>query len=112
MRWISATIRPFKLHDVRRSLAEYGIHGMTVSDVRGVGWPRSIHDRTLASDDVSDGVARIKVEIAVPYEQVASVVEIIVREANTGHHGDGRLLVLPLSMVVHIRTGERDRYAL
>jgi nitrogen regulatory protein P-II 1 len=107
MRKIEAIIKPFKLDDVKEALSAIGIHGMTVTEVKGFGRQKGHTELYRGAEYVVDFLPKIKLEITVSEEMVEKVVEVIVEAANTGRIGDGKIFVLPLDEAVRIRTGER-----
>ncbi|MFN7550720.1 MAG: P-II family nitrogen regulator [Pseudomonadota bacterium] len=112
MKMVTAIIKPFKLDDVREALAEVGVQGITVTEVKGFGRQKGHTELYRGAEYVVDFLPKIKVEAAVTDELVDRVVEAIMNAANTGKLGDGKLFVLPLERVVRIRTGELDGDAL
>ena len=107
MRKVEAIIKPFKLDEVKEALSEIGIHGMTVTEVKGFGRQKGPTELYRGAEYVVDFLPKIKIEITVSEEMVEKVVEVIVAAANTGRIGDGKIFVLPLDEAVRIRTGER-----
>ena len=107
MRKVEAVIKPFKLDDVKEALSEIGIHGMTVTEVKGFGRQKGHTELYRGAEYVVDFLPKIKIEITVSEEMVEKVVEVIVAAASTGRIGDGKIFVLPLDEAVRIRTGER-----
>ncbi|MGS1077041.1 P-II family nitrogen regulator [Pseudoxanthomonas beigongshangi] len=112
MKMIMAIIKPFKLDDVRETLAESGIAGITVTEVKGFGRQKGHTELYRGAEYVVDFLPKVKLEVAVTDEQVESVVEAIVKAAGTGKIGDGKVFVYDLERVVRIRTGELDADAL
>jgi len=109
---VEAIIKPFKLDEVKEALAEVGIHGMTVCEVKGFGRTGGKREVYRGSAYVVDFVPKVKIEIVVPDDLVHAVVEAIERTAKTGRIGDGKIFVLPVEEVVRIRTGQRGEDAL
>jgi nitrogen regulatory protein P-II 1 len=107
MRKVEAIIKPFKLDEVKEALSEIGIHGMTVTEVKGFGRQKGHTELYRGAEYVVDFLPKIKIEITVSDQMVEKVVEVIVAAANTGRIGDGKIFVLPLDEAVRIRTGER-----
>jgi nitrogen regulatory protein P-II 1 len=107
MRKVEAIIKPFKLDEVKEALSEIGIHGMTVTEVKGFGRQKGHTELYRGAEYVVDFLPKIKIEITVSEEMAEKVVEVIVAAANTGRIGDGKIFVLPLDEAVRIRTGER-----
>ena len=112
MRMVMAIIKPFKLDDVREALADVGIQGITVTEVRGFGRQKGHTELYRGAEYVVDFLPKIKLEVAVADDQVERVVEAIAQSANTGKIGDGKIFVWQLDQVVRIRTGELDEDAL
>ena len=106
MKKIEAIIKPFKLDEVKEALAEIGIEGMTVSDVKGFGRTGGKREVYRGAEYIVDFVPKTKLEIIVKDEQVRLVVETIERAAKTGKIGDGKIFVIPVEHAVRIRTGE------
>ena len=107
MKKVEAIIKPFKLDEVKEALAEIGVHGMTVTEVKGFGRTGGKKEVYRGSAYVVDFVPKVKIEIVVADEQVAPVIDAIERAAKTGRIGDGKIFVVPVEEVVRIRTGER-----
>jgi nitrogen regulatory protein P-II 1 len=112
MQMVMAIIKPFKLDDVREALAEVGVQGITVTEVRGFGRQKGHTELYRGAEYVVDFLPKIKLEVAVTDEQSDAVVEAIMRAAGTGKIGDGKVFVWDLERVVRIRTGELDGDAL
>ncbi len=112
MKMVVAIIKPFKLDDVREALAEAGVTGITVTEVKGFGRQKGHTELYRGAEYVVDFLPKLKLEVAVTDEQLDPVVEAILASANTGKIGDGKIFVQPLERVVRIRTGELDRDAL
>jgi len=112
MKMVTAIIKPFKLDDVREALAEVGVTGITVTEVKGFGRQKGHTELYRGAEYVVDFLPKIKLEIAVPNDQAGRVLEAIAKAAGTGKIGDGKLFVHDLERVVRIRTGEVDQDAL
>ncbi len=112
MKRVEAIIKPFKLDDVREALAEVGIGGMTVLEVKGFGRTGGKREVYRGSAYVVDFVPKVMVQVVVSDEQVEEVVQAIERTARTGRIGDGKIFVLPVDDAVRIRTGECGEDAL
>ena len=112
MKRIEAIIKPFKLDEVKDALAEVGVQGMTVTEVKGFGRTGGKKEVYRGSSYVVDFVPKVKVEVVVADEQVNAVIDAIERSARTGRIGDGKIFVVPIEEVVRIRTGERGRDAI
>jgi nitrogen regulatory protein PII len=109
---VMAIIKPFKLDDVRESLSEVGVTGVTVTEVKGFGRQKGHTELYRGAEYVVDFLPKIKLEVAVTDDQVEQVVEAIQSAANTGKIGDGKIFVYGLERVMRIRTGELDGDAL
>jgi nitrogen regulatory protein P-II 1 len=109
---IEAIIKPFKFDEVRERLIEIGIHGMTVTEVKGFGRTGGKREVYRGSEYVVDFVPKMKLEIVVPAARVQEVIDAITESAQTGKIGDGKIFVTPVEEAVRIRTGERDESAL
>jgi nitrogen regulatory protein P-II 2 len=112
MRLVIAIIKPFKLNDVRDAVAGLGISGLTVTEVKGYGRQQGHTEIYRGSEYTVNFLPKIRVEVAVPTETAARVVEAITAAARTGQIGDGKIFVTPLEHAVRIRTGETDHDAL
>jgi len=106
MKLVTAIIKPFKLYDVRESLSEIGVQGMTVTEVKGFGRQKGHTELYRGAEYVVDFLPKVKIEVAIDDSQLDTVVEAISKAANTGKVGDGKIFVAPLEEVVRIRTGE------
>jgi nitrogen regulatory protein PII len=106
MRKVEAIIKPFKLDEVKEALQAVGVQGMTVSEVKGFGRQKGHTELYRGAEYVVDFLPKIKLEIAVGDDMADKVVQAIVKAANTGRIGDGKIFVYPLSDVIRIRTGE------
>ncbi|GLQ99996.1 MULTISPECIES: P-II family nitrogen regulator [Dyella] len=112
MKLVVAVIKPFKLDDVREALAEVGVQGITVTEVKGFGRQKGHTELYRGAEYVVDFLPKIKLEVAVPDDQLDRVVEAITQSARTGKIGDGKIFVSSLEQVIRIRTGELDHDAL
>ena len=112
MKLIIAIIKPFKLDEVKTGLAEIGIEGMTVTEVKGFGRQKGHTEIYRGSEYTVDFLPKVKVELAVADETAAKAVDVIVKTAKTGKIGDGKVFVLPLESVVRVRTGESGEAAI
>jgi nitrogen regulatory protein P-II 1 len=106
MKLIIAIIKPFKLEEVKESLAGIGIEGMTVTEVKGFGRQKGHTEIYRGSEYTVDFLPKVKVEIVAEDELVAKIVDTISKAAKTGKIGDGKIFVVPVSDVIRIRTGE------
>ena len=107
MKKIEAIIKPFKLEDVKEALAEIGITGMTVSDVKGFGRQKGQTEIYRGSEYVVDFLPKVKIEIVLADDKFAEAVDTIIKAAHTGKIGDGKIFVLPVEEAIRIRTSER-----
>jgi len=112
MKLVTAIVKPFRLDDVRNALAEVGIQGMTVSEVKGFGRQRGHTELYRGAEYVVDFLPKAKIEVGVPDDAVERVVEAIVEAAKTGKVGDGKIFVTNIEQVWRIRTGETGDSAL
>ena len=112
MKLVVAIIKPFKLDDVREALAEVGVQGVTVTEVKGFGRQKGHTELYRGAEYVVDFLPKIKLEAAVADDQLERVLEAIQQSARTGKIGDGKIFVSPLEQVIRIRTGELDNDAL
>jgi len=112
LKLITATIKPFKLEDVRKAISDVGVLGVTVTEVRGFGRQRGHTEIYRGSEYAVEFVPKTKIEIAVDNTLVAQVVDAIAKSAQTGKVGDGKIFVFNLTQIVRIRTGERDASAI
>ena len=111
MKLVTAIIKPFKLDDVRESLSEIGVQGITVTEVKGFGRQKGHTELYRGAEYVVDFLPKVKLEVAVDDGMTEQVIEDIVQVANTGKIGDGKIFVTPLEQVIRIRTGETDKDA-
>src|SRR5512140_38929 len=112
MKKVEAIIKPFKLDEVKERLAEIGVHGMTVTEVKGFGRTGGKKEAYRGSAYVVDFVPKVKLEIIVKDDQVHQAIAAITEAARTGRIGDGKIFVTPVDEVVRIRTGERGEDAI
>jgi nitrogen regulatory protein PII len=106
MKLVTAIIKPFKLDDVRESLSEIGVQGITVTEVKGFGRQKGHTELYRGAEYVVDFLPKVKLEIAVGDDVVDQVIDAITKVANTGKIGDGKIFVSQLEQVIRIRTGE------
>jgi nitrogen regulatory protein P-II 1 len=111
MKKIEAIIKPFKLDDVRESLSEAGVSGLTVTEVKGFGRQKGHTELYRGAEYVVDFLPKVKIEVVVADNQVDRCIEAIVAGARTGKIGDGKIFVTSVDEVVRIRTGERGEEA-
>jgi nitrogen regulatory protein P-II 2 len=112
MKFVIAIIKPFKLDEVRDALTALGIHGMTVTEVKGYGRQKGHMEIYRGAEYAVNFLPKVRLELAVSNEQADKVVEAISNAAKTGQIGDGKIFVTPLEQAVRIRTGETDNDAL
>ena len=112
MKKIEAIIRHYKLEDVKNALAEQGVQGMTLTEVRGFGRQKGHTEMYRGTEYAVSFLPKLKIEVAVAADQVDKVVEAISSSAKTGQIGDGKIFIIPLEHAVRIRTGETDVDAL
>ncbi|WCE30432.1 nitrogen regulatory protein P-II [Vibrio sp. SCSIO 43137] len=112
MKKIEAIIKPFKLDDVREALAEVGITGMTVSEVKGFGRQKGHTELYRGAEYMVDFLPKVKLEIVVTGDVVDQCIDTIIETAQTGKIGDGKIFVTEVERVVRIRTGEEDEDAI
>lgn len=112
MKMITAVIKPFKVDDVRDALAQIGVQGMTVTEVKGFGRQKGHTELYRGAEYVVDFVPKVKLELAVVDERVDQAVEAIAQAASSGKIGDGKIFITPLEECIRIRTGERGSEAI
>jgi nitrogen regulatory protein P-II 2 len=112
MKLITAIIKPFKLDDVRKAVADVGVQGVTVTEVRGFGRQRGHTEIYRGAEYTVEFIPKTKIEIAVDDSLADQVIEAIINSARTGKVGDGKIFVFDLAQVVRIRTNERDAQAI
>lgn len=108
MKKIEAIIKPFRLDDVKDALQSVGVHGMTVTEVKGFGRQKGHKEIYRGAEYLVDFLPKVKLEIVVKADMVPQVIEKIIAAARTGSIGDGKIFVTPVESAVRIRTGERD----
>jgi nitrogen regulatory protein PII len=112
MKLITAIVKPFKLDDVREALSEIGVQGITVTEVKGFGRQKGHTELYRGAEYVVDFLPKIKIEVAVSAAVAEQTIEAIIKAANTGKIGDGKVFVSPLEQVIRIRTGETGEEAI
>jgi nitrogen regulatory protein P-II 2 len=112
MKLVIAIIKPFKLDEVRDALTAIGVHGMTITEVKGYGRQKGHTEIYRGAEYAVNFLPKIRVEVAVPKDRVDKVVDAIVTAAKTGQIGDGKIFVTPIESALRIRTGETDDNAL
>ncbi|MBL0951872.1 MAG: P-II family nitrogen regulator, partial [Pseudomonas sp.] len=108
MKLVTAIIKPFKLDDVRESLSEIGVQGITVTEVKGFGRQKGHTELYRGAEYVVDFLPKVKIDVAIADDQLDRVIEAITKAANTGKIGDGKIFVVNLEQAIRIRTGETD----
>ena len=111
MKLITCIIKPFKLDEVREALAEVGVTGLTVTEVKGFGRQKGHTELYRGAEYVVDFLPKVKVEVVVGMDRVEAVIEAITKAAHTGKIGDGKIFVSSVEQVIRIRTGETDEAA-
>ncbi|WP_269532383.1 P-II family nitrogen regulator [Chitinimonas sp. BJYL2] len=106
MKKIEAVIKPFKLDEVREALAEVGVSGLTVTEVKGFGRQKGHTELYRGAEYVVDFLPKVKIEVVITDDKVDPAIDAIVKAARTGKIGDGKIFVMPVEQVVRIRTGE------
>lgn len=112
MKLVTAIVKPFKLDDVREALSDIGIHGMTVTEVKGFGRQKGHTELYRGAEYVVDFLPKVKIEIAVASDVLDQVIEAIRNAAHTGKIGDGKIFVSPIEQTIRIRTSESGTEAL
>lgn len=112
MKMVEAIVKPFKLDEVKEALTKAGIQGMTVNEVKGFGRQKGHTELYRGAEYSVDFLPKVKIQILVPAEKAASVVEIIAETARTGKIGDGKIFVSEVEEVIRIRTGEKGADAI
>ena len=112
MKLLVAVIKPFKLDEVRESLSEVGVQGITVTEVKGFGRQKGHTELYRGAEYEVKEIPKVKIEVAVPSTMLETALQAITQTAETGKIGDGKIFVTSLSGAVRIRTGERDEKAL
>jgi nitrogen regulatory protein P-II 2 len=112
MKLVTAIIKPFKLDEVRDALTAVGVHGLTVTEVKGYGRQKGHTEIYRGAEYAVSFLPKLKIEVAVPAKLVDKVIDTITTTAKTGQIGDGKIFVTPIEHAVRIRTGESDEDAL
>ena len=112
MKIVMAIIKPFKLEEVRDALTAIGVHGLTVTEVKGYGRQKGHTELYRGAEYAVSFLPKLKIEVAISSDLVAKVIDAISAAAKTGQIGDGKIFVSPIEQAVRIRTGERDGDAL
>jgi nitrogen regulatory protein P-II 1 len=111
MKKMEVIIKPFKLEDVKDALADIGITGMTVSEVKGYGRQKGHSELYRGAEYVVDFMPKVKLDVVINDEDVEKVVKTVTEAARTGKIGDGKIFISPIEQIVRIRTGETDSEA-
>jgi nitrogen regulatory protein P-II 1 len=112
MKKIEAIIKPFKLDEVREALAEVGVTGLTVTEVKGFGRQKGHTELYRGAEYVVDFLPKVKIELVIAADKVEAAVEAIIKSARTGKIGDGKIFITPVEQVIRIRTGETNEAAI
>lgn len=112
MKLVTAIVKPFKLDEVREALSDIGVHGITVSEVKGFGRQKGHTELYRGAEYVVDFLPKVKIEIAIGDDLVEQAIEAITKAANSGKIGDGKIFVSALDQVIRIRTGETGESAI
>ncbi|OCG17553.1 transcriptional regulator [Gilliamella sp. Fer1-1] len=112
MKKIEAIIKPFKLDDIREALADQGITGMTVTEVKGFGRQKGHTELYRGAEYMVDFLPKVKIELVVPDDILEMCIETIMKTAQTGKIGDGKIFIYNVEQVIRIRTGEMDESAI
>ncbi|MCX7245270.1 MAG: P-II family nitrogen regulator [Burkholderiales bacterium] len=112
MKLITSIIKPFKLDEVREAMAEVGVTGLTVTEVKGFGRQKGHTELYRGAEYVVDFLPKVKVEVVVADDSVERVIEAITKAAHTGKIGDGKIFVTSVEQVIRIRTGEANESAI
>lgn len=112
MKMVEAIVKPFKLDEVKQALTKSGIQGMTVEEVKGFGRQKGHTELYRGAEYSVDFLPKVKIQILVPDDKAATVVQVITDSARTGKIGDGKIFVTPIEEVIRIRTGEKGEDAI
>lgn len=112
MKMVEAIVKPFKLDEVKEALMRVGINGMTITEVKGFGRQKGHTELYRGAEYTVDFLPKIKIQILMPDDKVAEVVDAILQNARTGKIGDGKIFIIPTDEVVRIRTGEKGSDAI
>ena len=112
MKKVEAIVRHFKLEDIKNSLSELGVHGMTITEVRGFGRQKGHTEMYRGTEYTVDFVPKVKIEVICGDDNLQTVIDTILRTAQTGQIGDGKIFVYNVEMAVRIRTGEQNEDAI
>lgn len=112
MKKIEAVIKPFKLEEVKEALAQVGVAGMTVSEVKGYGRQQGHSELYRGAEYIVDFIPKIKLELVVKDADVDTITSVIIESARTGEIGDGKIFISPIEKIIRIRTKEQDEDAI
>ena len=112
MKKIETIIKPFKLDDLKETLQDMNVKGMTISEVKGFGRQKGHTEIYRGAEYMVDFIPKVKVEVIVESERVEEIVEAIIKAVRTGKIGDGKIFILPVEKIIRIRTGETDNEAI
>jgi nitrogen regulatory protein P-II 1 len=112
MKMVEAIVKPFKLDEIKEALTKAGVQGMTVEEVKGFGRQKGHTELYRGAEYSVDFLPKVKIEILVPDDKAATVVELITESARTGKIGDGKIFVTSIEEVIRIRTGEKGEDAI
>lgn len=112
MKMVTAIIKPFKLDEVRQALVDLGVHGLTVTEVKGYGRQKGQTEIYRGAEYAVSFVPKLKIDVAVTADLVEAVIEAIIAQGRTGQIGDGKIFVQNIENAIRIRTGETDQNAL
>lgn len=112
MKKIEAIVKPFKLDEIRESLSEIGVNGLTVTEVKGFGRQKGHTELYRGAEYVVDFLPKTKIEVVLADDRVDAAIEAIIKAAHTGKIGDGKIFVMPVDQVIRIRTGESGEAAI
>ena len=111
MKLVTCIIKPFKLDDVREALSEVGVQGMTVIEVKGFGRQKGHTELYRGAEYVVDFLPKVKIELVVDDKKYKEAIDVIIKQANTGKIGDGKIFVYEVAEAIRIRTGEKGKDA-
>jgi nitrogen regulatory protein P-II 1 len=112
MKMVEAIVKPFKLDEVKEALTKAGVQGMTVEEVKGFGRQKGHTELYRGAEYSVDFLPKVKIQIIVPDDKAADIVQVIIDSAKTGKIGDGKIFVTPVEEVIRIRTGEKGEDAI
>ena len=112
MKQVTAIVKPFKLDDVKSALESFGVHGITVTEASGYGRQKGHTEVYRGAEYTVDLVPKVRIEVLVDDADADDVIEVVVKSAQTGRIGDGKVWSTPVDTVVRVRTGDRDQAAI